>query len=262
VYLILVGLTVLIFTVAPGVPAQSCEAPGGLEDRWNSDVRNYSSLADRIGDPETIRHGTEEVGEAEGELASITDMHALFEVPISAFEQVIRDINAHEEFVPRMAESEVVCADGSPASYAVVRHDLSFKFLFFGNDYSYRVHYFIEDNVEERELFRTWWALEESLDGQMADISGSWLFKAVRLEGREYTYVRYSTRTVFAETVFGLKAAFERFGARDIAKMMGAMRDEAARRTSGLSVDNQVVDYVNDAVREEGRVEGRVAGKP
>ena len=227
---IVFGVAVLILTVAHGLPAQRCEAPGGLEDRWNTEVRDYSSLADRIGDPETIHHGTEEVSDAEGELATITDMHALYDVPISAFVEVIRDIDVHEEFVPRMEESEVVCADGRPASYATVRHDLSFKFLFFGSDYSYRVHYFIEDHVKDRELFRTWWILEESLDDQMTDISGSWLFKTVRVEGREYTYVRYSTRTVFAETVFGLKTAFERFGAKDVAKMMDAMRDEAAQR--------------------------------
>jgi hypothetical protein len=223
-------VVVLLFAFSIGVPAQECRAPEGLEDRWNTDVRNFESLLSAIGEPQTIRHTTEEVTEGAGKLAATTDMHALYDVPIAAFEQVIRDINDHERFVPRIEESEIVCSDGRPISYATVRHDLAFKFLFFGSNYQYRVHYFIEDKVEDQGLFRSWWSLEESLDGQMADISGSWLFSTVRHEGNEYTYVRYSTRTVFAETVFGLKGAFDRFGENDVAKMMNAMRDEASTR--------------------------------
>jgi hypothetical protein len=220
----------LFATISTGLPAQDCSAPEGLEDRWNTSVQDYESLLDSVGKPQTIHHGTEEVTDGDFELAATTDMHALYDVPIAAFEQVIRDINEHERFVPRIEESEIVCSDGSPVSYASVRHDLSFKFLFFGSDYEYRVHYFIEDSIEERELFRSWWTLEESLDGQMADISGSWLFSTVRHGGKEYTYVRYSSKTVFSDTVFGLKAAYERFGANDVSKMMTAMRDEASSR--------------------------------
>lgn len=227
---ILLIVILLSAGIATNVPAQDCTAPQGLEDRWNTSVQDSGSLLDSLGEPRTINHGTEEVSGEEGELAATTDMHALYDVPISAFEEVIRDINSHERFVPRIEESEIVCSQGDPVSYATVRHDLSFKFLFFGSDYQYRVHYFLEDNVQERERFRTWWTLEESVDGQMSDISGSWLFNTVRYDGKEYTYVRYSTRTVFAETVFGLRAAFDRFGENDVAKMMNAMRDEAAAR--------------------------------
>lgn len=228
----LVVCLLLLTGIPYAVPAQECSPPEQARDEWNLRAVNVSDLLDDIGNPRVIRHETQKLDREDAKLATSTDMHALYDVPLRAFEQVIRDINAHEDFVPRIVESTVVCSDADPATYARVRHDLSFKFLFFGSDYSYRVHYFIEDMLEEREALRTWWTLDESIDGDMSAITGSWYFERIDLNGTEYTYVRYATQTVFRETVFGLKGAFQRFGANDVARMMDAMRDEAVTRSA------------------------------
>ncbi len=224
----LIFLTGLVYTAR----GQECSPPKDARDDWELTSVDVSSLAEDIGNPRTIDHETEELNGEDAKLATTTDMHALYDVPLRSFEEVIRDINEHEDFVPRIEESDVICSDGKPATYARVHHDLSFKFLFFGSDYSYRVHYFIDDTIEDEGVFRTWWTLEESIDGAMSEITGSWYFERVEIDGTEYTYVRYATRTHFRETVAGLKRAFQRFGARDVARMMDAMRDEAVTRAA------------------------------
>lgn len=215
--------------VAP-LSAQDCSAPTQLEDRWDLSVHDPAGLVDRLGEPVTIRHETTRLPDRGAVLRADTDVHVLYDLPLKWFERTIRDIENHEDYLPRIETSRISCSIGDPVHYAQVRHDLSFEFLFFGSSYSYRLHYFIEDRIAEKEQFRTWWSLAESLDGQMAGLDGSWFLSAVTIDGEEYTYVRYATRTVFAETVFGLRTAFERFGARDVARLMEAVREEAQSR--------------------------------
>ena len=215
--------------IAP-LGAQDCSAPTQLEDRWGLSVHDPTGLVDQLGEPATIRHETTRLPNRSAVLLAETDVHVLYDLPLKWFERTIRDIENHEDYLPRIETSRISCSIGDPVQYAQVRHDLSFEFLFFGSSYSYRLHYFIEDRIAEKQQFRTWWSLAESLDGQMAGLDGSWFLSAVTIEGQEYTYLRYATRTVFAETVFGLRSAFERFGARDVARLMEAVREEAQSR--------------------------------
>lgn len=228
----LASAVVLFLVSVPQLAAQECEPPSNARDQWQLPLPSDSEWPDEIGEPVSITQTTEDVPASEGELAAIGDMHVLFDVPLRGFVEVLNNLDEHDEFFPRLAEAELICAESTPLSYANVRHYLSFKFLFFGNDYEYRVHIFVENN-EEDGSYRQWWVLDESLDGQIASVSGSWFLSTVTRGGETYTYARYVTRTVFAETVLGLKTAFNRFGVRDLSRMMEALREQAVTQISG-----------------------------
>jgi hypothetical protein len=216
----------LLWVAVSAVP-QDCKPPVDAEDTWRLSVPPPEELPEDVGEPETITQRTEDVPASEGELAAIGDMHVLYDVPLHAFARVLDKLDTHSRFIPRLERARVECANTAPLSYANVYQHLSFSFLFFGNDYEYRAHIFVERDMDAG-VYRQWWTLDESLDGQIAGVTGSWFLTTVTRNGREYTYARYATRTVFAETVFGLKTAFRRFGARDLSRMFEAVRDEAA----------------------------------
>lgn len=172
-----------------------------------------------------------EVGEpdsASGELQSVARMHALFNTPIEAFESALRAVAEQDDYLPRLEESILLCSSGTPMEYGRVRQKLSFRLLFFGKDYEYELHYFFDDSV--RGEFLVWWQLAEALDGQIEHTDGVWYFKEVFIQGTNYTYMTYATRTVFRKETLGLRAAIERFGERDVRDAMIALNEEARRR--------------------------------
>lgn len=225
-------LLLSILTLPPPTPASadSCGRPEEIRNEYDVSTPTEEELPGEVGEPELI---SAEVSEPEandsGELQSEAKMHALFSTDIDAFERALRRIEEQPEFLPRLAESEVLCSSGDPRSYAEVRQLLRFRFLFFRREYEYVLHYTLEN--PDADTFVVWWVLKEPVDDQIVETEGSWHFERIRREGEEYTYMSYATRTIFRRKRAGLRAALERFGARDVRNAMLAL-DEEARRTA------------------------------
>lgn len=208
--------------------AQECARPESIENAWEMTAPRATQMPAEPGEPEVLAEKvTGPVEGLPGELHSEARLHALFRTEIGAFEAALRKIEEQPEFLPRLAETEVLCSTGEPRSYAEVRQRLSFRFLFFSRDYEYVLHYFLENPGSDR--FVVWWVLKEPLDGQILTTEGSWYFERVTLGGEEYTYMAYTTRTAFDRERLGLRAALERFGARDARQAMLALNEEARR---------------------------------
>lgn len=137
------------------------------------------------------------------------------------------EIDRQQEFFPNLEVSEVLCSNGPPVSYALVRQKLSFRFLFFSRESEYILHYFIDELTRPDSAVNVWWHLAESVDTQIVVTDGSWYFEPVVVHGRAYTYVAYGTRTVFREEKTGLKTAMERFAERNAAGAMLALQERA-----------------------------------
>jgi hypothetical protein len=187
-------------------------------------------MPETVGRPELVEEHIAELGEGErGELRSRARMHALFEVELEAYEAALRKIEEQPSFLPRLAESELLCSAGEPVSYARVRQKLEFRFLFFSRSYEYTLHYNLENSDGARESFAAWWVLLEPIGGQILHVDGSWYFEKVRHRGRSYTYMAYATETLFREKRVGLESALRRLGSRDMRRAMHALTKEAQR---------------------------------
>jgi len=155
-------------------------------------------------------------------------MHGVFDTPIEAFEDALRAVEEQDDYLPRLEESEIICSAGNPLEYVRLRQKLSFRFLSFGRDYEYVLHYFFDDQIPG--TFVVWWQLATALDDQILETDGTWYFEEVVVGGRKYTYMTYATRTLFREESLGLRTAIKQFGEHDLHNAMAALNEEARRR--------------------------------
>ncbi len=173
--------------------------------------------------------------------STLGDMHAVYPVSICVMSEVITDYNNYPRFAPRVTQSRAVRTADNPPTYRQ-RLTLSFRVLFFGSDYDYYL------TVTETPLCRAdaapdtdaapapgsefgmHYRMQESLDGRLSDVEGSWYLRAVEIDGVQHTYVRYFNSIFFAEDQFGLRLALRNLGARDLKNTMDAMFREAQRR--------------------------------
>ena len=159
--------------------------------------------------------------------ASIGDLHAVYPVPIDAMWRVVSDYNGYPEFAPRVIRSRATRISEEPSIWRQ-RLTLSFRVLFFGSDYDYYLE--VVEPPLGPDRFAMYYRMDESLDGRLSDVAGSWFLQAVEIDGEEHTYVRYFNSIFFAQDQFGLRMALRNLGARDLKMAMDAFYQEAERR--------------------------------
>lgn len=175
-------------------------------------------------EPEVIELSTVREGlRPQSTLAIYGDVHGLYPVPRSAFLSVLEDIDAYHEFVPNMAESELVRQISD--TEALHRTLLRFRIVFFRADFD------TVSRTRTEELGPSSTAVhiffEESLDGRISYMEGSWFLETVLLGGREHTYARYRLWTEYADPVFGQAQATRSFGSRQLGELLDAYGQRA-----------------------------------
>lgn len=157
----------------------------------------------------------------ESRLGVLADIHAVYAVPRAAFLTVILDIERYYQFVPHVAESELVQSVSDTEE--LHRTLLRFGFLFFRANFETigRVSRSRPDERSEAITFR----LEESIDGRVSSMNGFWYLETVFIDGQEYTYVRYRIWTEYANPVTGQAQATRTFGSGQLRDLINAYAD-------------------------------------
>ncbi|MFW6252936.1 MAG: hypothetical protein ACOC4F_03300 [bacterium] len=169
--------------------------------------------------PEVIELSTARDGlRPQSTLAIYGYVHGVYPVPRSAFLAVLENIDAYHEFVPNMAESELVRQIS--VGEALHRTLLRFRVVFF------RAEFDTVSRTRIEELGPTstavYIAFEESRDGRISHMAGSWFLETVFLGGREHTYVRYRLWTEYADPIVGQAQATRSFGPRQLGDLLNA----------------------------------------
>ncbi len=189
-----------------------------------ADGADFSAL---LQDPSEISFTVDTAPPASASTASIGDLHAVYPVPIDALRRVVTDYNSYPEFSPRVSRSQATRIGEQPSTWRQ-RLTLSFRVLFFGSDYDYYLE--VVEQPLGPDRFAICYRMDESLDGRLSDVAGSWFLQAVEIDGEEHTYVRYFNSIYFAQDQFGLRVALRNLGARDLKMAMDAFYQEAERR--------------------------------
>ncbi len=202
-------ITILFLTVTVSAGARSV-VPEALPSRVLPSLMNSA---------ETIDISVERSGlRPESNLAIYGDVHGVYEVPRSQFLAVLNDIDRYDEFVPNMAESELIRQIS--ATKAVHRTLLRFRLLIFRADFDTLSRVTVEDLSPRASSVR--FVFEESRDGRVSHMEGSWYLETVFVGGREHTYVRYRIWTEYANPVLGQAQATQRFGSRQLRELLDA----------------------------------------
>ncbi|TVQ25610.1 MAG: hypothetical protein EA383_07930 [Spirochaetaceae bacterium] len=203
-------LTIFFFLgIAVSIGARSV-VPEALSSRVLPNLANSA---------ETIDISVERSGlRPESSLAIYGDVHGVYAVPRAQFLAVLNDIDRYHEFVPNMAESELIRQIS--ATEAIHRTLLRFRLLIFRADFETLSRVTVEELSPRASAVR--FVFEESLDGRVSHMEGSWYLETVFIGGREHTYVRYRIWTEYANPVVGQAQATQRFGSRQLRELLDA----------------------------------------
>ncbi|MFO8065406.1 MAG: hypothetical protein ACQETQ_07775 [Spirochaetota bacterium] len=192
-----------------------------------------SSLSD---EPDAIEFEVVEDPEfSSANVSSIAEYHGVY--PLSA-QELLNAVTAYGDYTrisKRVTESEVLESPEEPpydeigtvTSLDAARMLTSFKFLFFGREYEYTLSSMTEELDDGALLVRS--RMSRSLDGGLAAIHYSWYLEPVGSGEETRTYLRYFTRTDFAEEPRGLRKALDLFAKRDIERLLESLYEYARR---------------------------------
>jgi hypothetical protein len=183
-----------------------------------------AKLAGRITNVEAKTKWVEEGGARY--LVATSDVHGLVEIPYAKMAAVLSD-EGNPRWIPNLAKATTYATVKGNPGFIRIRHLMSFRFLFFGNDYDYTINYWYQDSGDE---FGAWWNMQDSHDGQFKDIFGSWYIKKVRYNGKDYIYLRNRIESHFARDFLGLQWALDTFAAENTQKAALMVAMEAMRR--------------------------------
>ncbi len=155
-----------------------------------------------------------------------TETHALYPVDALAIVNALKDAETLVEIIPDLAIHETLCTGGPNMRKELQRTEFRVLFFTFGTEYLIDVHYAINGPDE----YGSYWGMYESLDGKLAYQYGSWYFKNVMIDGRQYTYVRHFIRTGVNSRVPGLRMIIRNNAGKRVTAMIDAVYREAVKR--------------------------------
>lgn len=155
-----------------------------------------------------------------------TETHALYPVDALAIVNVLKDNETLVGILPDLVIHETLCASGSDMRKERQRTEFRVLFFTFGTEYLIDVLYAINGPEE----YGSYWGMYESLDGKLAYQYGSWYFRNVSIDGRQYTYVRHFIRTGVNSRVPGLRMIIRSNAGKRVTTMIDAIYREAVRR--------------------------------
>lgn len=155
-----------------------------------------------------------------------TETHVLYPIHPFAMVEVLRDDETLSDYIPDLAVHETICTNGPDMIKQFQRTEFDVLFLTFGTEYLIDVHYILDGPDE----YGSYWGMYESLDGKLAYQYGSWYFRSVEIEGRQYTYVRHFTQNGVKTRIPGLRFIVERSAGGRVSEMMDSIYREAVNR--------------------------------
>ena len=158
-------------------------------------------------------------------LLTITDMHALYPVPLESVVRVLTSYGSFYMFYRRLVRSTDLTPENGPFDYHRLRNVSRAGALGIEREYDYTIRIFTE--LTQLGAFRQKWRLETSNDGRLYAAYGSWYLEEVELEGKGYTYLRYFNATGFIEVPVGLETIMNTFMEADIKKVFRETVDAA-----------------------------------
>lgn len=162
-------------------------------------------------------------------LLAKSDFHVIYPIEMQKMISVIADYDNYAGVLPRVEYSEDKCQSDDPYAYHKQEQNLSIEFMHIGVKYEYVINILYED-LGQKNVFATKWNLEESLDGKLYELYGSWYLREFKYKGRTYTYVRYYARTGLKQVFTGLETLMKIFSSYDVKQLLDAVYAEAVDR--------------------------------
>ena len=161
-----------------------------------------------------------------------TEAHVLYPIRAEALAETLNDAESLTRFIPDLVIHETLCRNGPHMIKQLQRTEFHVLFFTFGTEYLIDVHYVINGPEE----YGSYWGMYESLDGKLAYQYGSWYFRNVVIDGRQYAYVRHFTMNGLNSRIPGLRMIIERQADERIIEMIDAIYREAVRRYGNTPV--------------------------
>jgi len=215
----------------PVVPEEVFQYRFGVSDV----IASTDDLLELLGRPTPIVISAEPAPKDDpASIIAIAETHALYPVEPWQMVEVLRDDEVLPDVIPDLTLSETICWNGPDMMRQRQRTEINVLFLTFATEYLIEVHHVLGGPVE----YGSYWAMYESLDGNLARQLGSWYFRKVTIDGRDYTYVRHFTLNGLTYRVPGLRFMVERGAAGHVADMMDSVYREAVNRHGTTPVES------------------------
>jgi hypothetical protein len=207
----------------PSVPQADFVYRFGLADG----IRSDADLLVLLENPMVITSQARatEPGDPAATIAT-TDTHVLYPIEAQSIVATLNDAESLTGFIPDLAIHETLCRNGPDMVKQFQRTEFNVLFFTFGTEYLIDVHFALNGPQE----YGTYWGMYESVDGKLAYQYGSWYFKNVVIDGRQYAYVRHFTTSGVNSRIPGLRIIIERSAGDRIIEMLDAIYREAASR--------------------------------
>lgn len=156
---------------------------------------------------------------------STGEYHLLADVPIEAMVAVFEDHDGLMDVVPRMMDYEwEPVSDSGNRSVIMERQVVGITFMGFEAAYDLLQRSETINNLDQSpRSFVVRYQMTESLDDKLAANEGTYYLEAVRVDGRDMTYMRQYNHTAIKDTFPGLRAVLRGFSPSDTAKLFEAL---------------------------------------
>lgn len=196
-------------------------------------IRSDSDLLTLLENPTVLI--AEAVPAGEGDPAATvttTETHVLYPIRAKSMAETLMDAEALTEFIPDLAIHETLCRNGSDMIKQFQRTEFNVLFFTFGTEYLIDLYYALNGPEE----YGSYWGMYESLDGKLAYLFGSWYFKDVVIDGRQYAYVRHFITNGVKPRIPGLRMIISRSAGGRITEMLDSIYREAVIRYGNTPV--------------------------
>jgi hypothetical protein len=221
--LILIGALPAWSQCTPTIPMDEFIYKFGLFD----EVHTHADLLALLENPTVITAEAVPAGpDVEASTIATTEIHVLYPIEASAMVETLNDAESLTSFMPNLAVHETICRIGPNMVKQFQRTEFNVLFLTFGTEYLIDVYYALNGPEE----YGSYWGMYESVDDKLAYQYGSWYFKNITIDNRQYTYVRHFSTNGVKTRVPGLRMMIERSAGERVGNVIDALYHEAASR--------------------------------
>lgn len=237
--LLILGLLSTVLIVNAEESCVPVATAADFEDRFGRapSARSSEDLAGLLENPTLLHAGAEHTDGPNGATIDImTETHVVYPVRVSDLARVFAEDAPLPEYMPNLAEHEIICRPAADISRTRQRIDFGPMIFSLGTEYIIDVQHL----AGGPEVYANRWILVDSLDGRLAYNYGSWYYEAVEIDGQPATYVHHYARTGLTTRVPGVRFFADRRAGGGVIEVLEAAFSEATRRfgrTDGHTAD-------------------------
>ncbi len=193
---------------------------------YKDDIAPFVSVEELLNNPTRIEsYINPEKKDGVKVLDSLTDFHAVYDIPMHKLIKLVLDLENEQNVFPRMIYTADLNPDDPPWSPHLQEAIMSFKLGMIGSEY-HSIFYKIPE-LREDGSFLIKWNLYESIDGNFDFVFGSWYMKEIFADGRKYTYVRNFAHYGIADYPTYVMIAIKIGGGKDSKAFLHSLRNAA-----------------------------------